>query len=147
MLMKGEELLPKLDGIVHEETQVGNRGVDLTANKIFEPKSRGELDFGGGERKDADLEKIDPVKRSGEDDYGWWELDEGLYQVELNEKIRANEENGGLVVPPERTWRNGAFHPALPAAGPLEGTLPLIVGPEGLSIKENARISKIIAWR
>lgn len=147
MLMEGEELLRKLDGIIHEETQVGNRGVDLTANKIFRPKSRGELDFGGSERKDTDLEKIDPEKRSKEDDYGWWELDEGLYQVELNEKVRANEENGGLIVPLKRTCRNGAFHPALPAAEPLEGMLPLFIGPKGLSVKENARISKIIAWR
>ena len=147
MFLKGEKLISRLDGIIHEGTQVNESGLDLTVDKIFSLECRGDLDFGGGERKDSGLNELIPEKRKEEDDYGWWELEEGLYIIEYNEEPASGEENIGLVVPLERLLRNGGFHPSVPAENSLSGSCLLIVGKEGLALKENARISRLVAWR
>src|SRR5699024_5476789 len=80
-IMSGEELTTHVDGIVHEETQITERGLDLTIGEIHEVAEPGRVDFGGGELEAADTAPLETEKRDPDDDYGWWNLDAGGYLV------------------------------------------------------------------
>lgn len=131
-----------LSGVIHGETQGDAEGFDLTVARVFRPTGRGEIDFGGGERSDAAVEELEPELRDPGDDYGWWELEPGTYLVEYNEGIR---DGFGVVSPLKRLTRNLATHPTFPATE-LD-RVPLRVAGDGISIKENARISRLTVPR
>jgi len=146
MFLSGEELEDYVKGIIHEETQIADRGLDLTVSKICRPTSAAELDFGGSEEKTPDLRNIKPERRSPEDDYGWWNLEAGIYIIGFNEDITVDE---GLaaIVPLRRLTSGGSFHPPVIFSGELSDNVILSVNSSGLKIKENARLSRLIVWR
>lgn len=131
-----------LDGIVHEPTQSGERGFDLTVAGLHEVVAPGQVDFGGGELDPAATEPRDSRLRNPEDDYGWWELGAGTYLVEYNESIAAD----GLVFSlqtRDEVLARGATHPTLRVTELPR--VPLTVGGAGLDLKENARVSTLVA--
>ena len=71
---------------------------------------------------------------------------EGEYLIEFNEKIKESipQEDVIILQPALRLIRNGAYHPTIIIGEPGSITTILYVGKRGLSIKENARISKLI---
>lgn len=140
--LPGSEIKDYLEGIVHLDSQKAEAGIDLTVSKIYLPKSQGEIDFGGSERKDADLSEIEPTLRSSEDDYGWWELESGTYILEYNESLKVKKLS--LLQPLSRLTRNSAIHPTkfVTSLDPIA----LIVGSKGIAIKENSRVSRIIMF-
>ena len=131
-----------LSGIVHEPTQTEGRGFDLTVAEVYEITEPGRVDFGGGELEAAEIEPHDSEKRHDEDDYEWWHLDEGQYLVEYNEEITADDLTFVLQTRDELLAR-GAFHPTLHVTELPR--VPLSVGGAGLGIKENARVSTLVA--
>ncbi len=138
--MNTEELFDTyLEGTIYKEKQVDSRGVHLTVSEIHAITGRGETDFGGSEHKNAETQPIEPEKRDPDDDYAWWELDQGTYRVIFNESARAIP-GALLLVPNERILSCGcSMAPALVSAGSAESILTV---PEtGVSIKENARIA------
>lgn len=138
-ILSGEETTNHLKNIIHPETQIRDSGMDLTVGKIYEVKGKGKIDFGGDEREDEEIEEIEPILRDPDDDYGWWELKPGTYLLEYNEDIDSSML--GLLQPLTRLTRNAATHPSRLV---LElGLTPLHVGSNGISIKENSRISRI----
>ncbi|KXA91825.1 hypothetical protein AKJ65_08345 [candidate division MSBL1 archaeon SCGC-AAA259E19] len=139
-ILSGEETAEFLKDLVHLETQAEDRGLDLTVDKIYELKNRGEIDFGGSERSDADIAEIEPELRNPEDDYGWWELESGTYLIKHNEELET--EKISVIQPLSRLTRNGAVHP-VKLVTRLE-LLPLHVSGSGISIKENSRVSRVI---
>ncbi|MBS3735822.1 MAG: dCTP deaminase [Candidatus Bipolaricaulota bacterium] len=145
MFLFGKELEGYVDGIIHEETQLANTGIDLTVDSVRKPTSPTDLDFGGSEEKLGDLDPVEPAKRSPEDDYGWWNLEGGIYIIEFNEEINVSE-GLGLVVPLNRMTSGGSFHPPLIFQGDLRESPVLHVSSSGLNIKENARISRLMVW-
>jgi len=146
MFTSGEKLIDYVEGIIHEDTQLEEKGIDLTVDEIMKPVSPTELDFGGGEEKLGNLKVVEPEKRSEEDDYGWWNLKGGIYIIDFNEKISIPE-GLGVVVPLERLTAGGSFHPPLLFEGDLEKGPILYASSAGLNIKENARISRLLVWR
>lgn len=52
--MPREAIADRVDGIVHEETQVHEYGIDLTVSGVDEVAERGHLDFDGDKFADAD---------------------------------------------------------------------------------------------
>ena len=139
--MSGEEIVSYVDGIVHEETQITERGLDLTIGAIHVVAKPGRVDFGGGELEAADTAPLETEKRDPDDDYGWWDLDAGQYLVEFNERLRADD---SLVVQTRAEVRErGAFHPTLFVAE-LEA-VPLSVPTGGIRLKENARLSTVLS--
>jgi hypothetical protein len=60
-----------VEGIVHEPTQTGGRGLDLTVSAVQEVTDPGSVDFGGGELAAAGTTPVKPRKRDEDDDYGW----------------------------------------------------------------------------
>jgi len=146
VLLSGKKVKKYVNGIIHEETQLVEKGVDLTVDSIARPAAATDLDFGGGEEKFGEPEKINPEKRNEDDKYGWWNLEEGIYIIEFNEEIDVAEAMG-TVVPLARLTRGGSFHGTTVFSGPLENNPVLSVSPAGLNLKENARISRLLVRR
>jgi hypothetical protein len=142
----GGDILGFISNIIHEKKQVEDYGVYLTISKVFRFNSRGEIDFGGSEYKRSKIREIKPVKRKEEDKYGWWELPGGEYLIEFNEKLQEVLPDAQLVIlqPSERITLNGAFHSTKVIEKKGKIRLTLYVGKNGINIKENARVSKLI---
>ena len=142
----GGDILGFISNIIHEKKQVEDYGVYLTICKIFRFTGKADIDFGGSEYKKSETEEINPVKRKEEDKYGWWELTGGEYLIEFNEEVKKLLPDANLVIlqPSERITLNGAFHATkvIEKQGKIRSTL--YVGKNGIYIKENARISKLI---
>ena len=133
-------LVDHLDGIVHEQTQVHDRGVDLTVAEVHEVTAPGRVDFGGGELEPAETEPHDRTWRDPDDDYQWWHLEAGTYLLAFNEALDAPDPV--VVQPREELLERGAFHPTLHATS--LGRVPLSVGGAGLRLKENARVTTVV---
>lgn len=141
--MTGHDLLDRLDGIVHENTQVHDFGVDLTVDEIYRVAEPGRVDFGGGELEDAELEPVETSLRDSQDDYEWWNLDAGTYLLEHNESL---EPGAPLHLQTRRELRGrGAYHPSVTTTS-LD-LVPLTVADGGIRIKENARVSTLMETR
>ena len=134
--------MPFVDGIVHGPTQTAGRGVDLTAAEIHRVAGPGRVDFGGGEREAADRESVEAERRD-HDDYGWWTLDAGRYLLSYDESLSTPDGLSPVLQPHEAVLAHGAAHPALHVRS--LGTVPLSVGGAGLRLKENARVSTLLA--
>jgi hypothetical protein len=133
------ELVERVDGIVHEETQVREGALDLTAAAVYEVATPGRVDFGGGELRDAALSPLDTELRNPDDEYEWWHLDGGQYLLEHNETLT---EGRPVRVQTRRALRErGAFHPTLHTDSLAR--LPLAVADGDVRIKENARVSTL----
>ncbi len=137
--MTPEELASELEGIVHEPTQVGDHGVDLTVAEVHEVRGPGRVDFGGGELESPDLEPHERTWRDPDDDYQWWHLPGGTYLLEYNESASLAE-NARLQAR-RPVLASGASHPTL-SVRELK-RVPLTVSPGGIRIKENARVSTL----
>ena len=138
--MRPSELTTVVDGLLHEETQVTERGLDLTVAEIYEIHKPGRVDFGGDELEDASLSPRDKQLRDEGDDYRWWHLDGGQYLVEYNESFSTDRR---LTVQTRDVVRErGAFHPTLEVTEPRR--VPLAVSPGGIRLKENARVSTVL---
>ncbi len=145
--LSGDKIFERrLTKTIYEETQVEAREVSLTAAAVYELTERGELDFGGSEFKAAGRREIRPKKRSASDDYGWWELEEGDYLLELNEQLSLLPEETAVIEPHNNLLKGGATQPGKRFSGELDELkliLPLRVPAAGLAIKENARTTSL----
>lgn len=140
--MKGKQLQARLDGIVHAETQRRERAFDLTVAQVQEVTAPGRLDFGGGEQAAAPAEPVPTEKRDPDDDYGWWDLDEGVYRITYNERLTL--EDARVVLQPRTALvEQGLSHPTMVLEDSLP-RVPLTVPPSGARLKENARVSTLL---
>jgi len=131
-----------LDDVVHEPTQTDGRGFDLTVTEVYEVTEPGRIDFGGGELEAAETTPHDSQKRNADDDYEWWHLDAGQYLLEYNESLASDDMTFTLQTRDELLAR-GAFHPTLRVTALPR--VPLSVGGSGIRLKENARVSTLVA--
>ncbi len=137
------DLAAVVDNMVYEPTQVHDQGVDLTVSAVYAVSGPGRLDFGGDELEDADLEPLPTEARHPDDDYEWWDLEGGQYVIQYNEFLA--ESPGRVVLQPRNELlARGGSHPTLYVHSHLP-LLPVSVPEGGLSIKENARLSTLVA--
>jgi hypothetical protein len=139
--MVEHDLAARVEGLLHEPTQVHERGVDLTVADVRRVTGPGRVDFGGGELEPAGTEPVERVWRDESDDYRWWHLDAGQYLVSYNESLTGDEPVSCQTRDAVRA--RGAFHPSVRVTE-LE-PVPLSVGDGGLRVKENARVSTLLA--
>jgi hypothetical protein len=130
-----------VDGILHEPTQTEGRGFDLTAAEVYEVTAPGRVDFGGGELDPADMTPHETQKRNDEDDYEWWHLDAGTYLLEYNERLTGDRSL--TLQTRDELLARGASHPTLQVTS--LPWVPLTVGGAGVRLKENARVSTLVA--
>lgn len=148
-MTNGYDIATHVDGILHAETQVHERGVDLSVARVVRVTDAGRVDFGGGELEAAATEPVETEQRNQGDDYGWWNLAAGSYVVRYNETLTLPDGTRAWLQPRDELLFRGASHPTL-AVGPrggvddLEG-VPLHVGGAGLRLKENARVSTLLS--
>jgi len=140
------ELTAFVEDLVYEPTQTDSRGLDLTVDSIFQITEPGRVDFGGGELDPAETDPVATEKRDPEDDYGWWNLSEGVYLIAYNETLSLSDDMTLVMQTRDAVRARGAFHPTL-HLGATESLdhVPLTVGPGGIKIKENARLSTVLA--
>ncbi|WP_135825135.1 dCTP deaminase/dUTPase family protein [Halorussus ruber] len=138
--MRPSELTTLVSGLLHEETQVTDRGLDLTVTEVLTVETPGRVDFGGDELTHANCSAHEKVWRNDEDDYQWWHLDGGQYLVEYNETLSADRPL--TVQTRDEVRKRGAFHPTLELTD--LGRIPFSVAPAGIRLKENARISTVL---
>lgn len=134
-----------VSGLVHLETQRAEVGLDLTVGAVFRVTGPGSLDFGGSEEESADREEVTPRVRQEDDDYGWWELRAGRYVIRYNESLALEAGQLAHVLPLERLFQAGSYHPTFVVDGsrdPLEALL--VVGEAGCDLKENCRVSRLV---
>ncbi|WP_115863334.1 dCTP deaminase/dUTPase family protein [Halorussus litoreus] len=138
--MRPSQLTTLVDGLLHEGTQVTDRGLDLTVAEVLRVETPGRVDFGGDELERPNVSAHEKVWRDDEDDYQWWRLEGGQYLVEYNENLTADRP---LTVQTRTAMcERGAFHPTLQLSE--LGRMPLSVAPGGIRLKENARISTVL---
>lgn len=132
-------LIETVDELVHEPTQTrDDGGVDITVSEIYTIQQPGQLDFGGGEMKPADLQTHSTQLHNEGDSYQWWHLDEGIYLIEYNESLSTEAQ----LQPRAEILEQGASHPSIRVESlPM---IPLSVSVGGIQIKENARVSVIL---
>ena len=144
--MNKETLQQIVTGIIHEGKQIPESEdvVLVTAKRIGTISHNGTLDFGGSEYTEGPVEWIEPKKKSPDDDYGWWMLEEGDYVVEYNESVAPTSDTRCYLQIWAAAARNGLSQPfqvITDRRAPLVGTLR--VGKAGIGIKENARVSVV----
>lgn len=156
MILNREELREAIEegGLVqdyiHLDTQLTPNGFDFTAAEIHRYKGAGKLDFSNSEREIPETEKVETVKKNEDDDYGWWQLEQGSYKVVMNEKVDIPNDVVGLAFPRSSLLRMGAtIENAVWDSGYTgTGSFKLSVdNPEGIEIKENARVNQIVFIR
>ena len=130
-----------VSGLLHEETQVHDHGVDLTVTEVYEIDGPGRVDFGGGELEPAGVHPHERHWRNEDDDYQWWRLEAGQFLIEYNESL----DSDGLVLiqPRQALVERGAFHPTVRSRE--LSRMPISVGGAGILLKENARISTVVS--
>ena len=135
----GATLTDRVDGLLHEETQVHDGGLDVTVADILSVEHPGRIDFGGDELTLADLQSVEMSYRHADDDYAWWHLDAGQYLLEYNESLTGDSP---LLLQPRTELREqGVAHSSLFVTE--LGRIPISVGGSGVKIKENARVSTL----
>jgi hypothetical protein len=139
--MSGGNLADRVEGIVHEDTQVHDAGVDLTVAAIAVIEDPGRVDFGGGELDTASFDRVPTELRNPGDDYEWWHLTEGQYMIEYNEALTGDQ--SVWLQPRHELRERGGAHPTvrIDELGPM----PLSVSRGGLYVKENARVSTLLS--
>ncbi len=132
-----------LEDTVYEGKQIDEHGVHLTAGAISSIEGPGQIDFGGDEHNPCRDRELTPKKRSAQDDYGWWELEEGYYRVHFNESIIPGS-GVFLIASNDRLLACGcSVTPTIAASGNISTILT--VPSYGTAIKENARIALLHA--
>lgn len=139
-------LLSMVKNYIHEGKQFFEDipAAYLTVHQIGVLAGRGSLDFGGSEYSTAQIDWLVPQKQQEEDKYGWWHLPPGSYIVEYNETLELSPGKRAYLQIWEKAARNGIQHPFMvidSSQSPLQ--VLVTVGPEGIDIKENARLSQL----
>lgn len=107
---------------------------------MYSVKNKGSLDFGGNEFKKSELKEIIAEKNSEDDKYGWWNLKQGMYLVEFNEKLM---EKYAILQSIPRLLQTGCYLPMQIIEKNNKIQSLLTVGLQGVNIKENARIATV----
>ena len=139
-MASAEDLTAVVEGLLHEDTQVTEMGLDLTVSEVYGVDEPGRIDFGGGELESATVTAHEKEWRDSDDDYQWWNLDAGQYLIEYNERLETDTPL--LLQPRDETLERGASHSTVYVE--QLPRIPLSVSEGGIKLKENARISTLI---
>ena len=144
-LLKGEEIVPSVEGLISAKKQQGEFSLDLTVQSIGLINLGGSLDFGGSEYQEASVSLLEPKKKTPDEPYGWWNLEPGDYLIRYNERIKIPATGLIMIFPHQRLLAAGGSHAPLAIENlDQKVCVPIHVGPQGLKIKQNARVSRLI---
>ena len=144
ILLQSDEITNHLNSIIHSDTQQHENHFDLTVARIHRFTKAASLDFGGSEFEPAERQIVEARKKNPDDDYGWWELTDGLYQATMNEEIKAFKDTIALLGPHPHAQKAGIVSNTHILSSEQEGdsvTMNFRVPEAGCNIKENARMA------
>ncbi len=153
MILNREELERRIEqedlieDYPHLDTQLTPNGFDLTAGEIHRYDGAGQLDFSNDERELPETTRLQPEKRDSDDEYGWWELEQGVYKIVANETVRLPNDVMAFTFPRSSLLRMGATIDNAAWEAGFEGVGAFMLhveNPDGISIKENARVNQIV---
>jgi len=131
-----------IKNLVYKDKQFHGKTLFLTLKKVYKIIGKGKVDFGGSEFVEADKQLFQPEKSNAEDKFGWWNLNPGNYWIEFNESFKSINEKLFIISPSRRILLNGTYHSTIVTIeSEFSPKALLVVGDNGISIKENARIS------
>lgn len=139
-----------VENYISLDKQLTPNGFDLTVSKIFEYIYPGALDFSDKERIIPEGREILPQKLKPEDKFGWWHLKKGFYKIRTNEIVNLPNNLVALAFSRTSLLRMGAFtqHGVWDAGFKGQGEFILgVENPQGLNIKQNARIAQLIFFK
>ena len=139
-----------LTDYINLDKQLTPNGIDLTVGRVYEFSKPGALDFSNSERIVPEGREIIPGKRKKEDEYGWWNLGKGAYKIRTNEAVNLPNNLAALCFSRTSLLRMGALtqNGVWDAGFSGKGEFILVVeNPEGIEIKQNARIIQLIFYR
>lgn len=145
-LLQSDELLEHAGDIIHKDTQLHKLSLDLTVDQVQRFDGEGALDFGGSEFRPAAAKTITPRKRNEDDDYGWWDLQQGSYKAIFNETLQNHEDTLAIVSPHQHASEAGiiASTNAVTSESVTDQlALNFQVPSAGCRIKENARFATL----
>lgn len=128
------------------DLQFDENSFEITLKGVFEILGKGSLDFSNNERILSKTKEIAPVKNLEEDKYGWWKLEKGVYKIVFNETLELNEEISARVYSRKSLIDCGAYVPEINLNKGYKGNIKallVIENPEGINLKQNARICKL----
>ena len=146
--LTGLEIGRYIKNPTYEKKQAGERSYDLTVKAIRRLVAPGRVDFGGSEFEEGRSEPVLAEKIHPDEPYGWWHLEGGEYILEYNESLGIPRDHLALLQPSVRITVNGATHETrvlTEGGGPIRSRLA--VGPAGIWIKENARVSSLVVLK
>jgi dUTP pyrophosphatase len=153
MLLNKPEIKKRIlsQGLIQDylnlDIQLTPNGFDLTAGCVFEFDTAGALDFSNNERVIPAGKELTPKKNAPKDKFGWWKLQKGTYKIKTNETVNLANDLIALAFSRTSLLRMGCFtqHGVWDAGFKGKGEFVLIVdNPEGVSLKQNARIAQLI---
>lgn len=140
-ILNAEALFEQFANIIHEDTQLHARAIDLTAGSVQRITGSGALDFGGSEFRGASTDTVRAEKEDRDDDYGWWKLGRGTYIVQFNETLTLDEDMIAIVNPHDHSRRAGLIANSQLVTERQELSMVFQVPEAGCHIKENARMA------
>lgn len=144
-ILSGEKIASLTKGLISAKKQMTTASIDLTVRNIHLINLGGHLDFGGSEYKEASSSPIAAEKKTPEEPYGWWNLGSGNYLIRFNETLIPPRNSLVMIFPHERIVAAGISHSTILVSRLDENVCVCVqIGPEGVSIKENARFSKAV---
>ena len=145
-LIRSNSLADHLTSIIHQDTQEHDEHFDLTVAEVYQFTESGSLDFGGSEFQPAEKRELEAKKKNDDDEYGWWHLRKGTYQVTMNEQLTNLEDGMALVAPHEHVQQSGVLANTNILSDEKEElpiTMTIQVPEAGCNIKENARFAVV----
>lgn len=146
-LLTSKEISDHVTSIIHTGTQLHEYCIDLTVNALENPVQPGSLDFGGSEFAPAKTERIQPQKRTAEDDYGWWSLESGSCKIIFNEQLSLDERTLAFITPHNHAQEAGISGNTQIIRTSGEINMTINVPNTGVNIKENARLATAYLFR
>ena len=132
------------------DIQITPNGFDLTVNSVFKFISSGALDFSNKERVVPSTKEILPKKKTAKDKFGWWNFKKGAYKIRSNEVLNLPNDLIAIAYPRSSLLRMGAFTQTAVWDAGFKGRSEFILvveNPQGLRLKQNARIIQLIFIR
>ena len=131
---------PLIQGLIDQDTQIGENGVDLTVRRVSKFVSEGAIDFSNQERVISETQDLEF------DELGWIRLEPGAFRVEYNEIINLPNDIVGIAMPRSSLIRCGValvtsfwdagYH------GRGKSTI-VIFNPKGFRVKKDSRIAQL----
>lgn len=139
-----------IEHYINLDKQLTPNGFDLTVESISQFVSSGSLDFSNSERVVPQTNELKPQKKSQDDKYDWWHLNQGAYKVRTNETVNLSNTLVALAFSRTSLLRMGAFtqHGVWDAGFSGKGEFILVVqNPLGIALKQNARLVQLVFVR